>query len=154
MAGASGEGRQSRMRAAEASHRLMTPADPTTRVFLVEDSAILTKLLVGLIEAEPGTRVVGRDDTAAGAIGSILREKPHAVILDLHLREGSGYDVLRALRGAQPPPVIIVLTNHVGASWRQVALDGGAHHFFDKSTQIPLMLSVIRSLARADRPPP
>ena len=136
------------MRAAEATRRLMTSADSTTRVFLVEDSAILTKLLVGLIEAEPGTRVVGRDDTAAGAIAGIVRERPDAVIVDLHLREGSGYDVLRALRGVQPQPVIIVLTNHTGASWRQAALDGGAQHFFDKSSQIPLMLSVIRSLAR------
>jgi DNA-binding NarL/FixJ family response regulator len=130
----------------------MTAADPTTRVFLVEDSAILTKLLVGLIEAEPGARVVGREDTAAGAIDRILQAKPDAVILDLHLREGTGYDVLRALRAMQPRPVVVVLTNHTGAAWRQAAIDGGADHFFDKSTQIPLMLSMIRSLARGDTP--
>ena len=45
----------------------MNAAHPVTRVYLVEDSPILTKLLVGLLEAEPGVLVVGRADNAHSA---------------------------------------------------------------------------------------
>ena len=73
---------------------------------------------------------------------------PDVVVLDLHLREGNGIDVIRALRQAGTDPTCIVLTNHSGLPYRKAALEAGAHHFFDKSTEIPLMLSLIRTLQR------
>jgi two-component system OmpR family response regulator len=132
----------------------MNAAHPVVRVYLVEDSPILTKLLVGLIEAEPGAVVVGHSDTAVAAITDIRTLKPDAIVLDLHLREGSGVDVMRALRQAGDAllPHLIVLTNHSGLPYRKAAREAGAHHFFDKSSEIPLMLSLIRSLLGAAKP--
>jgi len=130
----------------------MNAAHPVTRVYLVEDSQILTKLLVGLLEAEPGLLVVGRADNAQGATREILELRPDAVVLDLHLREGNGIDVIRALRQAGTDPTCIVLTNHSGLPYRKAALEAGAHHFFDKSTEIPLMLSLIRTLPSSTKP--
>jgi DNA-binding NarL/FixJ family response regulator len=130
----------------------MNAAHPVTRVYLVEDSPILTKLLVGLLEAEPGLLVVGRADNAQGATREILELRPDAVVLDLHLREGNGIDVIRALRQAGTPPTCIVLTNHSGLPYRKAALEAGAHHFFDKSTEIPLVLSLIRTLPSSTKP--
>ena len=127
---------------------VMNAPHPVVRVYLVEDSPILTKLLVGLIEAEPGALVVGKTDNARTAIADIPAVKPDIVVLDLHLREGNGVDVMRALRqgaGASPLPQLVVLTNHSGLPYRKAARDAGAHHFFDKSSEIPLMLSLIRS---------
>ena len=81
------------------------------------------------------------------------RIRPDAVVLDLHLREGNGIDVVRALREAGTLPTCIVLTNHSGLPYRKAALDAGAHHFFDKSTEIPLMLSLIRTLPGGAKTP-
>ena len=118
-----------------------------TRVYLVEDSPILTKLLVGLLEAESGILVVGHADTARAATAAILALRPDAVVLDLHLREGNGIDVIRALRRTETVPTCIVLTNHSGLPYRKAAQEAGAHHFFDKSTEIPLLLSLLRTLS-------
>jgi DNA-binding NarL/FixJ family response regulator len=130
----------------------MNAAHPVTRVYLVEDSPILTKLLVGLLQAEPEVLVVGRADNAHAATKEILELRPEAVVLDLHLREGNGIDVIRALRQAGTVPTCIVLTNHSGLPYRKAAIEAGAHHFFDKSTEIPLMLSLIRTLPSATKP--
>lgn len=130
----------------------MNAAHPVTRVYLVEDSPILTKLLVGLLEAQPGVLVAGRADNAQGATKEILELHPDAVVLDLHLREGNGIDVIRALRQAGTVPTCIVLTNHSGLPYRKAALEAGAQHFFDKSTEIPLMLSLIRTLPSGTKP--
>ena len=125
----------------------MNAAQPVTRVYLVEDSPILTNLLVGLLEAEPEVLVIGHADNAHAAIREIVEHRPDAVVLDLHLREGSGIDVIRALRVAGTLPTCIVLTNHSGLPYRKAALDAGAHHFFDKSAEIPSMLALLRTLA-------
>ena len=125
----------------------MNAAHPVTRVYLVEDSPILTKLLLGLLEAEPGVLVVGHADNARDATAAIIELRPDAVVLDLHLRVGNGIDVIRALRQTGNVPTCIVLTNHSGIPYRKAALDAGAHHFFDKSTEIPLMLTLIRTLS-------
>lgn len=130
----------------------MNAAHPVTRVYLVEDSPILTKLLIGLLDAEPGVLVAGHADNARTATADIVELRPDAVVLDLHLREGNGIDVIRALRQAGTVPTCIVLTNHSGLPYRRAALDAGAHHFFDKSTEIPLMLSLIRTLPSGSKP--
>ena len=131
----------------------MNAAHPVTRVYLVEDSPILTKLLIGLLEAEPEVLVVGHADNARAATEDIVAHRPDAVVLDLHLREGSGIDVIRALRDAGPLPTCIVLTTHSGLPYRKAALEAGAHHFFDKSTEIPLMLSLVRTMSRGAKTP-
>ena len=122
------------------------------RVYLVEDSPILTKLLTRLIDAEPDIGVVGRADTPTDARDGIVHARPDVVVLDVHLREGTGFDVMRSLRETDTHPVYIVLTNHSGSVYRRAAADAGAQHFFDKSTEIPSMLSLLRSLARDRRP--
>jgi len=132
----------------------MNVAHPFVRVYLVEDSPILTKLLVGLIEADSGALVVGQADNARAALADIRSLNPDLVVLDLHLREGNGVDVIRALRSedAAHVPTLVVLTNHSGLPYRKAAREAGADHFFDKSTEIPLMLSLIRSLMGAAPP--
>ena len=127
----------------------MNVAHPVVRVYLVEDSPILTKLLVGLIEADSGAIVVGQSDNARSALADIRSLGPDLVVLDLHLREGNGVDVIRALRASDQAgslPTLVVLTNHSGLPYRKAAREAGADHFFDKSTEIPMMLSLIRSL--------
>ncbi|HVF63050.1 MAG TPA: response regulator transcription factor [Casimicrobiaceae bacterium] len=125
---------------------------PPLKVFLVEDSPILVRLIGELLTAEPGIEVVGKADTTKGAIELIRDSKPDVVVLDLHLREGTGLDVLRQLRQVGPPPVAIVLTNHSAEPYRKAALAGGANHFFDKSTEIPLMLKLVRTLRDQRKP--
>jgi two-component system, NarL family, response regulator DevR len=123
-----------------------------TRVYLVEDSPILGKLLVGLLEAEKDVSVVGRADAAATATEEIVSLAPDVAIIDLHLRVGTGLDVLRAVARAGVSTICIVLSNHASAPYRKAALDAGAHYFFDKSTEIPLMLAQVRAVAKRSGP--
>ena len=91
----------------------MNAAHPVTRVYLVEDSPILTKLLVGLLEAEPDVLVVGQaDDAPRRQPRRSSSSRRTLSIIDLHLREGTGIDVLRAIRQHRRAPICIVLTNH------------------------------------------
>ena len=117
------------------------------RVYLVEDSAIMSPVLRTLIEAV-GAKVVGNSGAASPAIEDIKILRPDVVVVDIGLREGNGFDVLKALYKELGPegPARMVLTNHALEPYRKAAQHWGAKYFFDKSNQIPEMLRVLRSM--------
>ena len=122
-----------------------------TSVYLVEDSPIISKLLVELIETT-GATVVGQADTASAAIADIAALHPDAVTIDIALKAGSGFDVLEALavNGDEGnAPLRIILTNYATDAYRDAAQQLGADLFFDKAMQIREMLSVLTSLSKS-----
>lgn len=118
----------------------------TIRVFVVEDSPVIRTALTQRIQDDPRFIVVGFADTAQGAIGELDKSPPDMVIVDLHLKQGTGYDILAHLRrtGASEKFKAVVLTNYASAAHRRRALDLGASGFFDKSMQFDEMLDALR----------
>jgi len=106
------------------------------KVFLVEDAPLLRERLAALIAAIAGASVVGQASGAQEALRGILAARPDAVVLDIHLAEGNGFDVLRGLRAAQFEPSVFVLTNYPTEAYRQTAVRLGARGFFDKSHDV------------------
>ena len=117
-------------------------------VYLVEDSPIILRRLVELIEGADAGNVVGHADTASAAIADIAALHPDAVTVDITLNKGNGFDVLEAIaiNCEDHPPVRIVLTNHVFATYRDAANELGAEYFLDKAKQMPEVISVLESL--------
>src|SRR5436190_424445 len=72
---------------------------------------------------------------AADAISGILETRPDLVVLDVHLAEGSGFDVLRALHAQAPELEVVVLTNYSADPYRQIAERFGARALFDKTRE-------------------
>lgn len=114
------------------------------RVYLVEDFPAVRNLLQELVETTGGT-VVGHADTASEAVSDIATLHPDAVIIDIALRIGSGFDVLEAmaLNDELECPLPIVLTNHTSKAYRDAALNLGAKYFFDKSNNIGQAIEVL-----------
>ena len=106
------------------------------KIFLVEDSSLLRARLEASLSAIPGMQTVGHASGAKEAVQAILAARPDAVVLDIHLAEGNGFDVLRALRAAAFAPAIYVLTNYPLDAYRKTAERLGARGFFDKSNDI------------------
>jgi len=117
-------------------------------VFLVEDSSLLRERLQAMLAAIPGLRAVGHASGAKEAIGAILAARPDAVVLDIHLAEGNGFDVLRGLRAAAFAPAIYVLTNYPLEGYRQTAQRLGASGFFDKSNEIEQLRDALAAGAK------
>jgi DNA-binding NarL/FixJ family response regulator len=92
----------------------MEPHDHHVSVYLVEDSPIVLRGLTELIEATGAATVVGHADTASAAIADIAALHPDAVIVDITLKGGNGFHVLKAIaiNSENRPPLCIVLTNY------------------------------------------
>ena len=120
------------------------------KVFVVEDSRSILKLLVRSIRAA-GARQVGHSDRADKAIAALSHREPDVVILDLNLRAGSGFSVLRWLQSNRQAGSIlkVVFSNH--ARYRDFCLEQGADLFFDKSSEGSGLLRLIDRLAKLRR---
>lgn len=124
-----------------------TAPSPAIRVFLVEDSEPIRERIASLLAEIDGVLLIGHADTAAAASAAILSTRPDVVLLDIHLAEGSGIDVLQAVHTCLPAIVFIVVTNFASAPYREKCLAAGASHFIDKSTEsahiAPLLAALV-----------
>jgi two-component system OmpR family response regulator len=113
----------------------------TFRVYIVDDSSTvrtnLSETLQELAQIEP----VGTTDTEHEAKRWLSSNDWDLAIIDLFLREGSGMNVLQAVRKARPDQRIVVLSNHSSADVRWRCRQLGADAVFDKSTQIEALVA-------------
>src|SRR5450432_879111 len=100
------------------------------RVLLVEDSKLLAERVREVLDQMPDVEVVGTVDTESAAVAMTRAHAVDAIILDLQLKEGTGFGVLRALGRARP--VVIVLTNFTLPTFAERAKELGVEQFLDK----------------------
>lgn len=91
--------------------------------------------LSAMLAETGGIDVIGTASEAGEAVDIVRQLRPDAVILDLQLAEGSGFDVLKTIRQNGPAPLVLVLTNHASMQHRQRCLQAGADYFFDKAIE-------------------
>ena len=117
------------------------------KVFLVEDSLPVRERLSALLTAGGTNEIVGTAAGAKEAIAAILAARPDAVVLDLNLAQGSGFDVLRAVRDAAPEIDFYMLSNFASEPYRRYAASLGARGFFDKSSEFERVREVLEQRA-------
>lgn len=101
-------------------------------VLVVEDSPVLAERLCEMLGAMPEIGRVCTVDREAAAVDALGHWD--ALVLDLHLKQGTGFGVLRALqRRAGTPPFVVVFTNHDVPGYRRRAEAFGVRHFLDKA---------------------
>jgi DNA-binding NarL/FixJ family response regulator len=130
------------------------------RVLLAEDSSLLAARLSELIGRLPDVELIGTVDCEADTLSHVAADTPDVLILDLHLRSGSGFGVLRALAGhsrlaadssaarSARRPKIVILTNFGLPEYRREAEAFGVEAFLDKSRDYFRLPSLLTDFAR------
>ena len=125
---------------------------PTTRIFILDDHAVVRDGVRLICEEEPDLEYAGGAadlDEALRAIDDLL---PDVVLVDLHLPRGSGVDLIRELRRTRPGIRSIVLTvdrdDHLVAD----ALEQGATAWLTKDLDPQSMVETIRKAALEESP--
>ncbi len=121
------------------------------RVLLVEDSEVLTERLSEALRQIPEIQLVAAVDTEDDACAAVGREHVDVMILDLHLRQGNGFGVLRALSKVPKRPLIVVLTNYDLPQYKDAALGLGAAYFMDKVRDYDKLPEILNDLVIKSR---
>jgi two-component system chemotaxis response regulator CheB len=112
------------------------------RVLVVDDSALMRKLIPQILERDPSIEVVGTAIDGSFGLKKIEDLKPQVVTLDLEMPGMNGIDMLKQIMRRHPVPVIVVSSHSTeGASITMKALGLGAFDFVakpqDVSTRMP-----------------
>src|SRR5919205_1155222 len=79
-------------------------------LLIVDDDAPLCQRLAGAMERRGF--VVATADSVASGVAAATAHPPTFAVVDLRLGDGSGLDVVSALRAARPEARIVVLTGY------------------------------------------
>jgi len=121
------------------------------RVFVVEDSEVIRSRLVAMLTELRGVVVAGEAGSVADAVAHIAARlpPPDAVLVDLRLPDGDGFEVIRAVKALTPPPAVVVLTSYAYPQLRTRGFAAGADWFLDKATEFPRIPAILGELQRA-----
>ena len=120
------------------------------KVLVVDDSALMRKVLTDMLQKDPDIVVVGTSNNGKGAIARNEDLKPDVITLDVEMPILDGLGALKHIMETRPTPVIMVsvLTQH-GAETTFKALEMGALDFVPKpSAQLSLSNEEIGDLLR------
>lgn len=97
------------------------------RVFIVDDSAVVRQVLTGLLERDPGIRVIGSAADPLFAQQKMAAGWPDVIVLDVEMPRMDGITFLKKLMAERPTPVVICSTlTEQGAETTVAALQAGA----------------------------
>lgn len=122
----------------------VAPAKTALRVVLVEDSPLIAERVRDLLETEAGAKVVYVADDEHGAIRAVREHNADVMILDLQLRRGTGFNVLRAL--GESRPTTIIMTNYAQPQYRARAKEFGIEYFLDKSSDFEKLIGILAEI--------
>ncbi len=103
------------------------------RVLVVDDSALMRKLIPQMLAADDSIEVVGTAMDGAFCLKKIEELNPNVITLDLEMPGMNGIDTLKEIMRRRPVPVIVFSSHSTeGASVTMKALGLGAFDFVTK----------------------
>ena len=81
------------------------------RVLVVDDSAVIRRLLTDILTADPQIKLVGTAANASLALARVLDSNPDVVTLDVEMPEVSGLEILARIRKIRPHLPIIMFSS-------------------------------------------
>lgn len=102
------------------------------RVLVVDDDFMVAGIHARFVERTPGFEVAGTARTGAEALAMCAELDPDLVLLDVHLPDMSGLDVLHTLRAQGSTVGVVMITAERDADVVRTALHGGAMQYLVK----------------------
>jgi two-component system response regulator DevR len=116
------------------------------RVYLLDDHELVRRGLRDLLEGA-GIEVIGEAGTTAEGRVQILALRPDVAILDGRLPDGSGIDVCRDVRSADPSIACLILTSYDDDQALFAAIMAGAAGYVLKQVRGTELIDGVRRVA-------
>lgn len=120
------------------------------RVFLVDDHALFRSGVRAELAVVDGVEVVGEAGTVAEAVTGIAHFQPRVVLLDVHMPDGGGVEVLRRVRGDHPDVLFLALSVSDAAEDVISVIRAGARGYVTKTISGRELADAIHRVAGGD----
>jgi DNA-binding response OmpR family regulator len=119
------------------------------KIMLIEDDQTMRSLLNTLLDMEGYTIVIPVMDNIESIFNSLLVEKPDLVLLDVNLRQGTGFDLMQNIRNDGDLKSTRILMSS-GMDYRSECLAAGAHGFLLKPYMSTDLIRLINNILMTD----
>ncbi|HFQ94268.1 MAG TPA: response regulator transcription factor [Anaerolineae bacterium] len=118
----------------------------TIKLLVVDDHALFRRGIVSLLKEQPDFQVIGTADSGPTAVQLCQQEKPHVVLMDVHMPGGGGVDAVAALKQMLDVRVIMLTISNKDEDLLG-ALAAGADGYLLKSAEPDELCQAIRQVA-------
>ena len=120
------------------------------QLMVVDDSSLVRERLANLLCGIAGVQAVLQADSGKQALDLLRDDTSGAVrfiVLDIEMPGENGLQLLQRIKSSRRDICIAMFTQHANSQHRARSLDGGADFFFDKSSDIDRLETIVRQLA-------
>ena len=117
------------------------------RLIIADDHPLLRHGLCKVIERDPRLKVLAEASDGAEALQFIETLQPAVAVLDVHMPEMTGFDVVRAIKERRLKTQVIILTMYHDEEMFNEALDLGALGYVLKDSATTDIIGAIRAAA-------
>jgi len=114
-------------------------------LLIIDDSPFIVTGLLHQLEGLPAIKNIATAESYSDAEPILRSAPPDILLLDIHLPDINGIEILRRVRLRYPSVVVIMISNQEGDVYRQRCKALGAAHYIDKSTEFHLVAQIVAS---------
>lgn len=119
----------------------------TLRILVIDDHTVVREGLRRFIARDAEMKIVGEAASKNEAIAQISHHNPDVIVVDLHLPDGSGLDVIAWARSLSQTLGIVVLTMSNMPEHVLACMQSGASSHVDKTAPLAELMEAIKHSA-------
>jgi len=117
-----------------------------SRILIVDDHPVTRKGLCEVIAAESALEVCGETDAWREALEKVHAQRPDLIVLDLHLKDGHGMELLDHMQAKGPHTPVLVLSACDETIYAIRLLKSGALGYLMKTVPVAKVLEAIHKV--------
>ncbi|MFO7324370.1 MAG: response regulator transcription factor [Pseudomonadota bacterium] len=121
------------------------------RILIVDDHPVVRQGIKLMVNSQPDLKVVGEAQTEQEARRLVRELRPDALVVDLSLDQGDGFNVVRDVHAHFPHIRILVLSMHDEAVYAERLLSQGASGYIMKQAATDQLITALRAVLRGER---
>lgn len=114
------------------------------RILIVDNAkAIARRVELLFTEHRNQISTITLADSYEQAIIHLQHQTYHLVLLEIHLKDKSGIELLEFIKSNYPDTIVVMFTNKASARYRNVCMQLEANAFLDKTTDFEMLTQVV-----------
>ncbi len=135
---------------AGASEAPIGTAEAPARIMIVDDHPFMRRGLSEFFEDEPGMKVCGQAEGISQALQLLNQVRPDVLVVDLKLKDGSGFELIKQVRAMNKSIRMLVLSMYDETMYAERALRAGALGYITKEEASDKVVEGVRQVLRGE----
>jgi len=120
------------------------------RVFIADEHPAAREGLAHRLAQEEDFRVCGEAGDIPTVLRSVAASSPDVLVLEIALRGGSGFDLLKTLRSRYPNMLVLVWSRYRESAYAERVIRAGASGYIEKVHPTASVVAAVRHVLRGD----